>query len=62
MAGEGKRRDRAKELVGNDLSSSEVPLTFPNEERNGHVIKLAPCVQLNDIVHRILTHLDHLNR
>ena len=63
MKGEASRREQAKELVGDDLASSEVPLTFPSEaNRTGHVIKLAPCVHLKNIAERIRTHLDHLER
>lgn len=62
MASEVKVRELSKVWIGDDLMVQMMPFTFPADEGKGLEVKLAPCGYTEDVVEKVLKHLDNLER
>ena len=59
MDSEAKERELCKELVGDDIESEAVPLTFSIDGgRGGEEVRQAPMAYLPDLVKKVVQLLD----
>ena len=52
IAAEGKMRQKAKEIVGDDVCSESVPFSFPHKD-GGEIIKLAAMAYVSNLWQKI---------
>ena len=61
MAGEGRERTIAKEMIGDKVQGEMVPFSFPGANRTGEEIRSAALVYIESLQEHILQLLDENN-
>ena len=62
MASEAKSRTLSREWVGDDLRVELMPFSFTTSDEKSLEVRLAPCAYIDNLVEKIFTHLENLER